>query len=98
MAPFQFFWVGLYSPKYCLILLKSWPEVVYNKTNRVFEKFFKILNFGSNEIQPKFTVLDNFGAQFTTRKLKILLKSKISPKTARFLSVSDHFKKLQSKG
>ena len=47
----------------------------------MFEKSFKILNFGSNGTHPKFTILVHFGAQFTTKKLKILLKTKISAKT-----------------
>ena len=42
-----FFW-GAYSPNYCLILLKFWPEVSSNKTNTVFEKSFRILNFSLN--------------------------------------------------
>ena len=52
-----------------------------NKTNTVFEKSLKIMNFGSNEIHPKFTVPVHFRAQFTARKPKILLKTKISGKT-----------------
>ena len=44
---FRVFWV-VTSPKYCSILLIFWPEVVFNKTNAVFGKPFKILNFGSN--------------------------------------------------
>ena len=51
-----------------------------SKTNTVFKKSLKILNFGSNEMHPKFTVLVHFRAQFTARKPKILLKSKISGK------------------
>ena len=57
-------------------------EVVYNKTNKVFEKSFTILNFGPNRMHPKFTVLVHFGAQFTARKPKIFLKTKISEKAA----------------
>ena len=48
----------------------------------MFEKSFKILNFGSNGMHPKFTVLVHFGAQFTTPKPKNLLKTKIYTKTA----------------
>ena len=62
------------------ILLK-WSEVAPNKTNTVFQKSFKLLNFGSNGTHPKFTVLVHFGAQFTARKPKILLKTRISGKT-----------------
>ena len=64
------FWDFLcpYSPKYCLILLKLWTYVVSNKENTVFEKSFKILNFGSNGMQLKFTVLVHFGKQFTAEK------------------------------
>ena len=69
--------LGPYSPKYCSILLKF-----SNKTKAVFEKSLKILNFGSNGMHPKFTVLVHFGAQFTTRKPKKLLKTKIYAKTA----------------
>ena len=36
-----------------------------NKTNKVFEKSFEILNFGPNKMHPKFTVLLHFGTQFT---------------------------------
>ena len=41
---------------------------VSNKTNRVFEKSFKILNFSLNGRHPKFTVLFHFGAQCTAGK------------------------------
>ena len=63
------------SPKYCLVLQKL-PEM---KT--VFEKSFKILNFGLNGMQLKFTVLVHIGAQYTDGKPKILVKTKISAKT-----------------
>ena len=69
-----------FPPKYCLILLK-WAGVVLNKTNTVFRKSLKILNFGSNGTHPKFTVLLHFGAQFTARKPKTLPKIRISGKT-----------------
>ena len=82
-APFWGFF-GPYSPKYCSILLKFWQDLVSNKTNTVFVKYFKILNFSSNETHPKFTVLVHFGAQFTAGKPKILLKTKTSAKTASF--------------
>ena len=36
MAPFWNF-LGPCSPKYCLVLLKFWPEVVYNKKNSVWK-------------------------------------------------------------
>ena len=55
--------------------------VVPNQTNTVFQKYFKILNFGSNGTHPKFTVLVHVGAQFTARKPKILLKTRISATT-----------------
>ena len=74
--------VGPYSPKYCLILMKLWSEVISNKKNIVFGKSFKILNFGSNGMRLRFTVLVHFGAQFTDRKPKLLLKPKISAKNA----------------
>ena len=61
MKPFWSF-LDSYSPKYCSILLKFWPEVASNKRNTVFEKSFKILDFGSNETHAKFTVLVHFGA------------------------------------
>ena len=64
-----------YSPKYCSILLKFWPEVVANKNNVVLEKSFKVLNFDSNGTHPK-------GAQFTTAKPKGLLKTNISATTS----------------
>ena len=80
MVRFEDF-LGLHSPKYCLILLKLWPEVISNKKNTMFGKSFKIMNFGSYEMQLKFTVLVHFGAQFTARKPKKLLKTKISAKT-----------------
>ena len=60
---------------------KSRP--VSNKTNTVFEKSFKILNFGSNEthliLQFWFILGPNLPL---VRKPKILLKPKISAKTA----------------
>ena len=89
-APFGDF-LGLYSPNYCSILLKG-SVVVLNKTNTVFQKSFKIFNFGSNGTHPKFTVLVHFGAQFTARKLKILLKTRISAETTyipKFLGISN---------
>ena len=36
------FYLGPYSTKFCLILLKFWPEVASNKTNTVFGKSIKI--------------------------------------------------------
>ena len=51
MVPFGGF-LGLYSPKFCSILQK-WSEVVPDQTNTVFQKSFKILNFGSNGTHPK---------------------------------------------
>ena len=76
MVPFGVF-LDSYSRKYCSILLKFWPEVFSNKKNTVIEKSFKILNFDSDGTHPWFTVLVHLGAQFTTRKPKILLKTKI---------------------
>ena len=73
--------LGLHSSKYCLILLKLWPEVISNKKNTMFGKPFKILNFGSNGMQLNFTVLVHFGAKFTARKTKKLLKTTTSAKT-----------------
>ena len=84
MTPSESF-LGLHSPKYCSNLLKCWPEVVPNKINTVFQKPFKILNFGSNGTHTKFTVFVYFGAQFTARKLKILLNTWISAKTTYIL-------------
>ena len=75
------FWdfLGSYSPKHCLILLKLWPDVVSNKKN----SFWKILqNLEFLLMQLKFTVLVHIGAQFTVGKPKILLKTKTSAKTA----------------
>ena len=74
--------LGPYSPKYCSILLKFWPEIVSNKTNTVFKKSFKILNFSLYGRHPKFTVLFDFGVQFTAGIRKILLKTKITAKSA----------------
>ena len=74
MAPFWWF-LGPYFPKYCSVLLKFWLEVISNKINTVFEKSFKILHFGLNGTQPKFTVIVYFGALFTGGKPKILLKA-----------------------
>ena len=45
----------------------------------MFKKSFKILNFRSNGTQ--FTVLVYFGAQFTTGKPNVLLKTKVFAKT-----------------
>ena len=73
--------LGPYSPKYCSILLKFWPEVVPNKTNTVLEKSFEILNFSLNGRHVKFTVLFHFAAQCTAGKPKIMLKIKIFTKT-----------------
>ena len=67
-------------PKYCLILQK-WSELVPNKANTLFQKSFKILNFGSNGPHPKFTILVHFGTQFTARKPKILQKTRFSAQT-----------------
>ena len=91
MTPSESF-LGLHSPKYCSNLLKCWPEVVPNKINTVFQKPFKILNFGSNGTHTKFTVFVYFGAQFTARKLKILLNTWISAKTTYILRNVKQFK------
>ena len=48
----------------------------------MFKECFKNFHFGSNEIYPKFTLLVNFGAQFTHRKPKTFVKTQISPKSA----------------
>ena len=80
MAPFFGFW-ALTPPN---IVRSCWnfeQRKFFNKTKTVFEKSFKILNFGPNGTHSKFTVLVHFGAQFSTRKPKILLKTKISAKT-----------------
>ena len=76
------FWIclGLYSPIYCSILLK-WSEVVPNKTNTVFQKSLKILDFGSNVTHLNFIFLVHSGTQFTARKPKMFLKTRISAKT-----------------
>ena len=71
------------------ILLRLWPEAICNKKNTVSEKYFKILNFGSSEMQLKFTVLFHIGAQLTAGKPKILLKTKISAKTASLGIIND---------
>ena len=83
MAPF---WgiLSRYSPKYCSILLKFWPEVVSIKINTVFEKSFKVLNFSLNETHPNFTVFVHLGGPIYRWKLKILQKIKIFAKTASF--------------
>ena len=47
------------------------------------------MNFGSNEMQLKFTVLFHIGAQLTAGKPKILLKTKISAKTASLGIIND---------
>ena len=73
------FFLALYLPKYWSILLK-WSDVVLKITNTVFQKSFRLFNFGSNGKHPNFTVLVHFGAQFTARKPKILLKIRISTK------------------
>ena len=74
--------LGSYSPKYCLVLVKLWLEAIYNKKNTVSQKYFKILNFGSNGMQLKFTVLVHFEAKLTAGKPKILLKTQVFAKTA----------------
>ena len=67
-------------PKYCLILLKL-PGIVSSKTT-VFQKPFRLLNFGSNGMQLKFTVSVHISAQYTNVKPKILVKVKIYAKAA----------------
>ena len=72
MAPFFEFW-ALTPPN---IVRSCWnfeQRKFSNKTKTVFEKSFKILNFGPNGTHLKFTVLVHFGAQFSTRKPKIFL-------------------------
>ena len=54
MGPFWWF-LCPYSPKYCLILVTFWPEVVSNKKNTLFESYFRILHFSSNGTYPKST-------------------------------------------
>ena len=67
-GPFLVFW-ALAPPN---IVQSCWNFdqrlSVSNKTNRVFEKSFKILNFNLNGRHPKFTVLFHFGAQFAAGK------------------------------
>ena len=85
-GPFLGFF-GLYSPKYCLILLKLLPEVVSNKKNSVWKilqnlEFWLKWNVVKVSVVVKVTVSVHIGAHFTTGKPKILLKAKISAKTA----------------
>ena len=76
MAPFWDF-LGPYSPKYCLILLELWPEVVSNKKNSAW-KILQNLGFWL-----KWNVVSvHIGSQFTVGKPKILLKTKTSAKSA----------------
>ena len=78
-----FLWVfGLLLPQILFDLMKLWPETICNKKNTVSEKYFKILHFGTNGMQLKFTVLVHSGAKLTAGKPKILLKTNISAKTA----------------
>ena len=49
---------------------------VFHKTNAVSEESFKIKCLSGNEAYPKLMVLVHFWAQFSTRKLKILPRTK----------------------
>ena len=77
------FWGFLFSVTPPNIVRSCWN--FYQRLSPIkqtpFEKFFKILHFGSNRTRTKFTVLVPFGAHFTAGKPKILLKTKISAKT-----------------
>ena len=73
------FFLALTPLKFFLILLKLWPVVVSNKANSVC-KVLQVLHFGSNGTLLKFTVLVDFGAQFTAGKPKPLLKPKLLQK------------------
>ena len=55
MVLFQGFW-GPNSPKFCLILLKFFPDVILKKTKPVFENFLKNSKFYGNRVYPKFAL------------------------------------------
>ena len=80
MATFGRF-LGPFSPKYGLSLLKFRPEVVSHKKHTVSEQSFKIKCLSGNRTYPKLTVLIHFWAQFTPGKPNILPKNKIFPET-----------------
>ena len=80
MAPFGGF-LGTFSPKYGLSLLKFRPEVVSLKTRTVYEQSFKIKCLTRKGMHPKLTVLVHFWAQLTPGKPEILPKNKIFPET-----------------
>ena len=79
MTPFWALW-ALTPPN---IVQSCWnfDQRLSPRRQKLFEKPFKILHFGSNGTRPTFMVLVHFGAQFITGKPKILLKTKISAKT-----------------
>ena len=85
------FWrfLGPFSRKYSLNLLKFGPEVVHHETKTVCEQLFKIRYLSTNGTYPKFSVLVHFWAQFTPKKRKILPKTKIFPKTTS-IGISDY--------
>ena len=58
------------------------------QSEKLSEKSFKILNFGSNGMQLMFTFSVHTGAQFTVGKPKISLKTKSTAKTASLVIIN----------
>ena len=87
MGPFGGF-LGPFFPKYGCNLLKFGPEVFHHNTKTECEQCFTIRCLSTNGTYPKFTVFVNFWAQFTSRKMEILPKTKLFSETTS-LGLSD---------
>ena len=80
MAPIWDF-LGPYSPKYCLILLNLWPEVVSDQKNSIWE-ILQILEFWPKRNTVNLNILGPYWCPIYCRKTKNIAKTKISTKTA----------------
>ena len=76
MAPFDGF-LGPFSRKYDLSFLKFRPEVRLSQDKHSLWTIFQNQVFKRKRDVPKFMILVYFWAQFTSRKPKILPKTKI---------------------
>ena len=72
--------LGPYSPKYCLILLKFWPEVIFHEGKYSAWKILQNFEFWFKWNTPKVYSFGPFWVPIY-KKPKILLETKISAKT-----------------
>ena len=79
MGPFWGF-LGSFSPKFGLNLLKFRPDVVYHKRKTFCEQCFKIKCLSTNGTYPNFSVLVHFLGPIYPRKNENIAKNQSFPR------------------